>query len=285
MTVLWQRGFITHMVPAFVQHMRLSRCSSWFWHRILSAVFLHEFYPVTRFHWEDFHFLWTRGRGQPKNMQSLVLPPMLGVKDNGLVRNSLFHMYQANFESLSSNKRCFVLWYYHESGGRFILWMGKLQHFHRPKLPIDLKVGCLLVRICLCRDGYVLLYSCRGSMLSWYISVRPLLIDDPEFIFPLSLQQVALYRSMDGRSKSHSKRARDQMKVCHFAGYNRHLWVLIEPVFRFFGSWLWALLCGNSYQNISFPLWHHWLRCAGLLVVTILSTLLELAVVAWVCWI
>lgn len=43
--------------------------------------------------------------------------------------------------------------------------------------------------------------------------VRGVLIDDPEFIFPLSLQQVTLYRSMDAKNRPDQTRAREQVKV------------------------------------------------------------------------
>jgi hypothetical protein len=45
------------------------------------------------------------------------------------------------------------------------------------------------------------------------ITVRKLLIDDPEFIFPVSLQQVTLYRRMQAKSDLHTERAKKQMKV------------------------------------------------------------------------
>jgi hypothetical protein len=45
------------------------------------------------------------------------------------------------------------------------------------------------------------------------VTVRRILIDDPEFIFPPSLQQVALYRSMQGTSELHSALAKNKMKV------------------------------------------------------------------------
>lgn len=52
--------------------------------------------------------------------------------------------------------------------------------------------------------------------------VRRILIDDPEFIFPPSLQQVALYRSMQQKStsaadKDHNTLANKKMKVSHAA--------------------------------------------------------------------
>lgn len=44
-------------------------------------------------------------------------------------------------------------------------------------------------------------------------AVRKVLIDDPEFIFPLSMQQVTLYRSMQAKSQFHIDKAKSQMKV------------------------------------------------------------------------
>lgn len=44
-------------------------------------------------------------------------------------------------------------------------------------------------------------------------TVRRILIDDPEFIFPPSLQQVTLYRSMQGTSELHSALAKNKMRV------------------------------------------------------------------------
>lgn len=51
-------------------------------------------------------------------------------------------------------------------------------------------------------------------------TVRRILIDDPEFIFPPSLQQVTLYRSMQGTSELHSALAKNKMKVSAKAANN-----------------------------------------------------------------
>lgn len=45
------------------------------------------------------------------------------------------------------------------------------------------------------------------------ISVRRILIDDPEFIFPPALQQVAVYRSMQSTSDVASTLAKKKMNV------------------------------------------------------------------------
>ncbi|KAL4933111.1 OPT family oligopeptide transporter [Aspergillus undulatus] len=76
----------------------------------------------------------------------------------------------------------------------------------------------------------VALFFGRGSSLlgfSFAAMVRAILIDDPEFIFPLSLQQVTLYRSMDTRNRTDKKRAHDQMKM---------FWVLL------FATFVWQFL-------------------------------------------
>lgn len=51
---------------------------------------------------------------------------------------------------------------------------------------------------------------------SFAAMVRPILIDDPQFIFPLSMQQVAVYRSIQGTSELHLERSRKQMRVSSF---------------------------------------------------------------------
>lgn len=42
---------------------------------------------------------------------------------------------------------------------------------------------------------------------------RHILIEDPDFIFPLSLQQVTLYRNMQNTSALHSALAKKKMNV------------------------------------------------------------------------
>lgn len=53
------------------------------------------------------------------------------------------------------------------------------------------------------------IHSCIGLTTA----VRKVLIDDPEFIFPLSMQQVTLYRSMQAKSQFHIDKAKSQMRV------------------------------------------------------------------------
>ncbi|KAL2836880.1 OPT oligopeptide transporter protein-domain-containing protein [Aspergillus pseudoustus] len=74
-----------------------------------------------------------------------------------------------------------------------------------------------------------LFFGWGASLLgfSFAAMVRKILIDDPEFIFPLSLQQVTLYRSMDAQNTSQKERARQQMK-----GF----WILL------FGTFVWQFL-------------------------------------------
>ncbi|ODN73352.1 OPT family small oligopeptide transporter [Cryptococcus amylolentus CBS 6039] len=55
-----------------------------------------------------------------------------------------------------------------------------------------------------------------GSALlgfSFAAMVRPILIDDPKFVFPLSMQQVTVYRSIQGTSELHLARSQKQMRV------------------------------------------------------------------------
>ncbi|CAG8387696.1 unnamed protein product [Penicillium salamii] len=85
-----------------------------------------------------------------------------------------------------------------------------------------------------------------GSQGQW--AMRPLLIDDPEFIFPLSLQQVALYRSMDGRTKGDQQRARDQMKMFWIVVLGTFIWQFLpEFLFPFVASL--APLCWFASRN------------------------------------
>ncbi|CAG8158002.1 unnamed protein product [Penicillium olsonii] len=85
-----------------------------------------------------------------------------------------------------------------------------------------------------------------GSQGQW--AMRPLLVEDPEFIFPLSLQQVALYRSMEGKSKSDHKRAREQMKVFWILVLGTFVWQFLpEYLFPFVASL--APLCWFASRN------------------------------------
>ncbi|CAG8941383.1 unnamed protein product [Penicillium salamii] len=95
-----------------------------------------------------------------------------------------------------------------------------------------------------------LFFGWGASLLGFAFAamVRPLLIDDPEFIFPLSLQQVALYRSMDGRTKGDQQRARDQMKVFWIVVLGTFIWQFLpEFLFPFVASL--APLCWFASRN------------------------------------
>ncbi|KIY68861.1 OPT oligopeptide transporter [Cylindrobasidium torrendii FP15055 ss-10] len=64
--------------------------------------------------------------------------------------------------------------------------------------------------------------------------VRQILIYDPQFLFPLSLQQVTLYRSMHGTSEEHDIRTRRQMNV---------FWILCVAMFawQFFPEFIFPM--------------------------------------------
>ena len=100
--------------------------------------------------------------------------------------------------SLPPDERRALLWHHHVTRNCSILWLGCF--------PTRVRVRC---------DGCASFATAGrgvpGSRLSH--AVRPILIDDPTFIFPLSLQQVTVYRSMQGTTELHQERARQQMKV------------------------------------------------------------------------
>lgn len=73
--------------------------------------------------------------------------------------------------------------------------------------------GCSLLGFAFAAMGRYFMVSISESGKTDLL-VRAILIDNPEFIFPLSLQQVTLYRSMDTKNRSNQKRAQDQVKVC-----------------------------------------------------------------------
>lgn len=58
-------------------------------------------------------------------------------------------------------------------------------------------------------------HKCLAScpLLTNLCTVRKILVDDPEFIFPPSLQQVTLYRSMEGTSEIYNAIAKKKMNV------------------------------------------------------------------------
>ncbi|WWD19463.1 hypothetical protein CI109_103923 [Kwoniella shandongensis] len=83
---------------------------------------------------------------------------------------------------------------------------------------------------------------------SFAAMVRPILIDDPQFIFPLSLQQVTVYRSLQGTSELHLDRSRKQMKVFWLIFLGTFVW-------QFFPEWIFpfvaalAPLCWFASKN------------------------------------
>ncbi|KAL4733385.1 OPT oligopeptide transporter protein-domain-containing protein [Aspergillus similis] len=91
-----------------------------------------------------------------------------------------------------------------------------------------------------------LFFGWGSSLLGFAFAamVRTILIDDPE-IFPLSLQQVTLYRSMDTRNRTGEKRAHDQMKILLLAAF---VWQFLpEYLFPFVASL--APLCWIASRN------------------------------------
>ncbi|OCF76766.1 hypothetical protein I204_02468 [Kwoniella mangroviensis CBS 8886] len=62
-----------------------------------------------------------------------------------------------------------------------------------------------------------LFFGWGASLLgfSFAAMVRPILIDDLQFLFPLSLQQVTVYRSIQGTTELHLERSRKQMDRNH----------------------------------------------------------------------
>ncbi|GJC78502.1 oligopeptide transporter 2 [Colletotrichum liriopes] len=83
---------------------------------------------------------------------------------------------------------------------------------------------------------------------SFAAMVRKILIDDPEFIFPLSLQQVTLYRSMQGKTELHKSVAKKQMKVFWWILLGTFIWQFLpEYLFPFVAAL--APLCWFASQN------------------------------------
>ncbi|KAJ7735539.1 OPT oligopeptide transporter [Mycena maculata] len=77
---------------------------------------------------------------------------------------------------------------------------------------------------------------------------RQILIYDPTFVFPLSLQQVTLYRSMEQKGKEGSDRASRQMRVFWIVLGTTFLWQFLpEFVFPFTASL--APLCWFASRN------------------------------------
>ncbi|KAL0768740.1 hypothetical protein CaCOL14_008048 [Colletotrichum acutatum] len=85
-----------------------------------------------------------------------------------------------------------------------------------------------------------------GSQGQW--AIRKILIDDPEFIFPLSLQQVTLYRSMQGKSELHKSVSQKQMRVFWWILLGTFLWQFLpEYLFPFVAAL--APLCWFASRN------------------------------------
>ncbi|KAF4922513.1 Oligopeptide transporter 2 [Colletotrichum viniferum] len=81
-----------------------------------------------------------------------------------------------------------------------------------------------------------LFFGWGASLLGFAFAamVRKILIDDPEFIFPLSLQQVTLYRSMQGKSELHKSVSQKQMKVFWWILLGTFVWQFLpEYIFPF----------------------------------------------------
>ncbi|KAL2289580.1 hypothetical protein FJTKL_01837 [Diaporthe vaccinii] len=96
--------------------------------------------------------------------------------------------------------------------------------------------------------------SSGASLLGFAFAamVRRILIDDPEFIFPTSLQQVTLYRSMQGTSELHSALAKNKMKIFYIVSAVTFAWQFLPE----FASQWWQL-------------WHRSVGGIGLLNITL----------------
>ncbi|OCF42319.1 hypothetical protein I317_03823 [Kwoniella heveanensis CBS 569] len=84
-----------------------------------------------------------------------------------------------------------------------------------------------------------LFFGWGASLLgfSFAAMVRPLLIDDPQFIFPLSLQQVTVYRGIQGTSDLHIERSKQQMKAFWLIFAGVFVWQFLpEFIFPFVGA-------------------------------------------------
>ncbi|KAL4991954.1 OPT oligopeptide transporter protein-domain-containing protein [Aspergillus falconensis] len=95
-----------------------------------------------------------------------------------------------------------------------------------------------------------LFFGWGSSLLGFAFAamVRTILIDDPEFIFPLSLQKVTLYWSMDTRNGTDKKRAHDRMKVFWILLLETFVWQFLpEYLFPFVASL--APLCWFASRN------------------------------------
>ncbi|KAH7126019.1 OPT oligopeptide transporter [Dactylonectria macrodidyma] len=100
------------------------------------------------------------------------------------------------------------------------------------------------------KPAVALFFGWGASLLgfSFAAMVRTILIDDPEFIFPLSLQQVTLYRSMQGQSELHTRKSKQQMKGFWIILFATFAWQFLpEYVFPFVGAL--APLCWFASRN------------------------------------
>ncbi|RDW65068.1 OPT oligopeptide transporter [Coleophoma cylindrospora] len=95
-----------------------------------------------------------------------------------------------------------------------------------------------------------LFFGWGASLLGFAFAamVRKILIDDPEFIFPLSLQQVTLYRAMQGENETHKATAKRRMNVFWLLLLGTFVWQFLpEYLFPFVASL--APLCWFASQN------------------------------------
>ncbi|KAK1991360.1 OPT oligopeptide transporter [Colletotrichum falcatum] len=95
-----------------------------------------------------------------------------------------------------------------------------------------------------------LFFGWGASLLgfSFAAMVRKILIDDPEFIFPLSLQQVTLYRSMQGNTEHQKSVSKKLMKVFWWILLGTFLWQFLpEYLFPFVAAL--APLCWFASHN------------------------------------
>ncbi|KAJ9143494.1 OPT oligopeptide transporter [Pleurostoma richardsiae] len=100
------------------------------------------------------------------------------------------------------------------------------------------------------KPAVALFYGWGASLLgfSFAAMVRKILIDDPEFIFPLSLQQVTLYRSMQGKSELHAAKEKKRMRVFWIILLATFVWQFLpEYIFPFLAAL--APLCWFASRN------------------------------------
>ncbi|KAL2801979.1 OPT oligopeptide transporter protein-domain-containing protein [Aspergillus granulosus] len=94
----------------------------------------------------------------------------------------------------------------------------------------------------------VALFFGWGALLLGFSFAAMGIPDNPEFVFPLSLQQVTLYRSMDAQNTSEKKQARQQMKGFWILLVATFVWQFLpEYLFPFVASL--APLCWFASRN------------------------------------